>query len=214
MRSRTLAIGAFALAGGVAVAGCGSSNSSTSASTATTSASSATAGGQQGTQTTQGTVENNSPTGDIPDSTVYVAYKPPTGGYEVKVPEGWSRTTSPAAATFTDKLNTIQLESRTAGGTPTASAGQAELKQLASTVPGFKPGKVSIVTRNAGKAVLITYTGGGPKNPVTGKSQQNAFERYLFFNKGKVLVVTLSGPTAADNVDPWRTVTDSVKWTA
>lgn len=210
MRSRTLAIGAFALTLGVA--GCGSSsNSSTSTGTGTTAASSATTPGGQ--QSAPGTVENNSPTGDIPDSTVYVAYKAPAGGYEVKVPEGWSRTITSGAATFTDKLNTIRLETRTGGGSPTVSIGQAELKQLGSTVPGFKPGKVSIVARKAGKAVLITYTGNGPTNAVTGKKQQDAFERYLFFNKGKVLVVTLSGPTSADNVDPWRTVTDSVKWT-
>ena len=32
--------------------------------------------------------------------------------------------------------------------------------------------------------------------------------------KGKDVVLTLSGPKGADNVDPWRIVTDSLRWTA
>jgi hypothetical protein len=80
-------------------------------------------------------------------------------------------------------------------------------------VPGFQPGNVSTVTRKAGKVVLITYSGNGPANPVTGKSQQDAFERYLFFGTGKLVIATLSGPKGADNVDPWKKVTDSVRLT-
>src|SRR5438876_1236706 len=41
------------------------------------------------------------PPGDIPDSTVYVAYRAGPGQYEVKVPEGWARTASPAGVSFT-----------------------------------------------------------------------------------------------------------------
>jgi hypothetical protein len=37
-------------------------------------------------------------------------------------------------------------------------------------------------------------------------------ERYVFFHKGKDVVLTLSGPKGADNVDPWRIVTDSLRW--
>jgi len=41
---------------------------------------------------------------------------------------------------------------------------------------------------------------------------RDAFERYTFVH-GKVRVdLTLSGPTNADNVDPWRTISDSVRW--
>jgi hypothetical protein len=47
---------------------------------------------------------------------------------------------------------------------------------------------------------------------VTGKAKTDAVERYLFVHKGKRVTLTLSGPKGADNVDPWRLVTDSLSW--
>ncbi|HEY0474714.1 MAG TPA: hypothetical protein VGD34_23750 [Kribbella sp.] len=79
-------------------------------------------------------------------------------------------------------------------------------------MPKFAMGKISEVTRPAGKAVLITYQGDSSADPVTGKVVRDAFEQYLFFKGGKVLSVTLTGPTNADNVDPWKIVTESVRW--
>ena len=32
-------------------------------------------------------------------------------------------------------------------------------------------------------------------------------------NNGREAIVTLSGPRGADNVDPWRVITDSLRWT-
>ena len=49
-------------------------------------------------------------------------------------------------------------------------------------------------------------------NPVTGKAGTNAVERYVFVHNGRDLVLTLSGPKGADNVDPWKLVTDSLRW--
>ena len=34
----------------------------------------------------------------------------------------------------------------------------------------------------------------------------------MFFHSGRAVVLTLSGPKGADNVDPWRLVTDSLQW--
>jgi hypothetical protein len=39
-----------------------------------------------------------------------------------------------------------------------------------------------------------------------------AVERYSFWRSGQEVVLTLSGPQGADNVDPWRKITDSVRW--
>jgi hypothetical protein len=48
---------------------------------------------------------------------------------------------------------------------------------------------------------------------VTGKAGRDAVQRYVFFHNGTRVTLTLSGPQAADNVDPWRIVSDSVRWT-
>jgi hypothetical protein len=139
-----------------------------------------------------------SPSGDIPDNQAYVAYQPPGAGYSVKVPEGWARQTSGGAVVFSDKLNSVRLEARSAS--PALTAGGAHRK-------------VSKVTRKAGTAVRITYLANSAPDPVTGKRRLDAVERYVFVRKGRAAVLTLSGPKGADNVDPWRIVTDSVRWT-
>ena len=113
----------------------------------------------------------------------------------MSVPEGWSRTTAGRAVTFTDKLNTIRMESLTAGAPPSvAAARRDDLPKLARTVRGFKPETVTTVRRKAGTAVKVTYLAAGPANAVTGKAQVDAVERYAFFRNGKEVVLTLSGP--------------------
>jgi hypothetical protein len=197
MRTRTvLAAGAAALV--IGVAGCGGSSDS---------------GGGQSTGAVDPNKAEVSPAGDIPDNQAFVAYSPSGGGYSVKVPEGWGRTASGGAVTFTDKLNAIRIETAPAAAALTPStAKQKELPLLAHTVKGFQPGSVEIVTRKAGRALRITYLADAKADPVTGKTGKDAVERYVFFHNGKDLVLTLSGPKGADNVDPWMIVTDSVRW--
>jgi hypothetical protein len=153
------------------------------------------------------------PPGDIPDNQAYVTFTPPGAGFSVKVPEGWSRSTRGGATVFTDKLNAIRIE-RKAAQTP-LSAGAAErveVPKLAKSVNGFQAGSVSTVARQAGSAVRITYLARAKPNAVTGKAGRDAVERYVFFHNGEDVILTLSGPKGADNVDPWKIVTDSVTW--
>jgi len=141
----------------------------------------------------------NSPPGDIPDNQAFVRYM--HADYSVKVPEGWARSARGGAVTFTDKLNSIRLQE-------VPAAAPLTLREARND------GRATVVTRPAGHAVRITYLAAAPANSVTGKAGTDAVERYVFFHKGRELVVTLSGPKGADNVDPWRIVTDSVRWTA
>jgi hypothetical protein len=96
------------------------SSSSSSASSATSAPSSSS------TQSAQGGVNPNGPevneSGDIPDNQAYVAYRPPSGGYSVKVPEGWARSESNGAVIFTDKLNSIRMETVDAPTAPTVAS--------------------------------------------------------------------------------------------
>jgi hypothetical protein len=155
------------------------------------------------------------PPGDIPDDQVFVAYAPPAGGYVVKVPEGWGRSTDGRAVTFTDKLNSIRMESLPASGPVTvATARRTELPRIARSVKGYQAGRVSEVSRRAGRAVRITYLADSAPDPVTGKATRTAVERYEFPHKGREIVLTLSGPKGADNIDPWKIVTDSLRYTS
>ncbi|MFJ7244318.1 hypothetical protein ACIQWA_06660 [Kitasatospora sp. NPDC098652] len=172
-----------------------------------------TGGGSAAVAPTPGPAESN-PAGDIPDNQAYVAYTPDGGGFTVKTPEGWSRSTTGQAVVFYDKLNRIEITAGTAPSAPTAESVAAQVvPALEKQVPKFTMGKVSTVSRAAGTAVLVTYQGDSAPDAVTGKVVRDAFEQYTFYQGGRQVVLTLSGPVGADNADPWRTVTDSFRWT-
>jgi hypothetical protein len=144
---------------------------------------------------------------------VYVTFTPSGGRISLKVPEGWARSTAAGATVFTDKLNRIQIALSKAGSSPTvASVTRTDVPTLRSTVPKFALSKITTVHRSAGQVILLTYEGDSPQDPVTGKVVRDAFERYSYYRSGLRLDLTLSGPTNADNVDPWRLVSDSVRW--
>jgi hypothetical protein len=174
-------------------------------------ATSAPSSGPATTQPPKPVATESNPPGDIPDNQAFVTFRGTT--FTVKVPEGWARSVSGTTTAFTDKLNRIEVMPSTAAAAPTAqSATTTVVPALRSTVPRFAMGKVSEITRPAGKVVLVTYQGDSAQDPVTGKVIRDAFERYLFYQGGKQLVLTLVGPVNADNVDPWKIVSDSVRW--
>ncbi|MFE6031220.1 hypothetical protein [Streptomyces niveus] len=197
-RTLALSLAALALTAG-GVAGCGSGSSSGG-------------GSSNGTTGAPAPVESN-PAGDIPDDQAFVAYTPPAGGFTVKVPEGWARSTRGGSTVFTDKLNRIEIAAVETPEAPSpASVTAKTVPVLRKKVPAFSPGKSSTVTRQAGQAVLLTYRGDSAPDEVNGKTVHDAFERYTFYQQGHEVDLTLSGPVGADNVDPWRIVSDSLRW--
>jgi hypothetical protein len=132
----------------------------------------------------------------------------------VSVPEGWARSSKHGVVTFTDNLNSVGIEVVPLRTAPTvATARRTDLPALASSISQYAAGDVSSVNRQSGHAVLITYQQDSAPDPVTGKVVRDQVERYEFWRSGHEAIITLSGPVGADNVDPWRTVTDSVTWT-
>ncbi|RVU22871.1 hypothetical protein EOT10_20560 [Streptomyces antnestii] len=213
--ARTAAAAGLALVAAVTVAGCsGGGSHAGAASKGSPVSSGSSSGGGGGAQPSPAPTESNPP-GDIPDNQVYVAFRPAGGfsGFTVKVPEGWARTDKGAATVFTDKLNTVRVTTATATAAPTAgSVTSTVVPQLRSQVAKFAQPKVSEVQRHSGRVVRLTYQGDSAKDPVTGKVVRDAFERYAFYRQGHEVDLTLSGPVNADNVDPWRIVSDSFTW--
>jgi hypothetical protein len=208
--SRTSALASIASATAVAavaalgLAACGSSSKAAGSSPGGAAAS---GGGASSAETAA------NPAGDIPDTTVFVPFKTSSGHVEVKVPQGWSRTSDASGVLFTDKLNSVRVQEIPAAAAPTVgSARTDEVPRIQSGAAAFKLGDVTSVQRKGGTAVRIAYNADSAPDAVTGKVTADAFERYEFFWNGTKVVVTLSGPVSADNVDPWKTVSDSVRW--
>ncbi len=206
---RRVAGWAALLATGVAVlAGCGGGTKTTTTSTATVPGSSRATVGTPGTAA----VESN-PGGDIPDSQAFVPYRDSAGLFTVTVPEGWAQTSAAGATVFTDKYNSIRIESRPSASAPTVdSVRTTDLPAVRASVQGFTPGTVTSVNRKAGPAILLTYHADSAPSSVTGKVAAEAVERYAFWRNGREVILTLSAPVGSDNVDPWRKVTDTFTW--
>lgn len=153
------------------------------------------------------------PPGDIPDSQVFVDYTPPGSRFRVKVPEGWSRSSVGTVVTFSDKLNSVSIQLVPASAPPTvATATSTEVPALARLLSKFTVGEVSDSRRKGGPCIRITYQQDSAADQVTGKVVRDAVERYEFYRAGTEAILTLSGPVTADNVDPWRIVSDSAGW--
>ncbi len=196
-----------------ALAGCGSSSSSSSGSASSSSVSASTTAQTKAAAGVNPNAPESLPPGDIPDTIAFVPYAWPRHHLTVTTPEGWSRSSSTGTVVFTDKLNTVRVEDAPARGPlSVASARSREIPTIAAATKGFKLQSVSTVSRPAGPAVRIAYLGYSKPDPVTGKFGVLAFERYEFLHKGREVILILSAPSGSDNVDPWRKVTSSLRF--
>ena len=153
------------------------------------------------------------PPGDIPDNAVYVDHTAPGSRVHVSVPEGWAKSRAGGVTTFTDKYNSVSIEVLPSKRSPTvATARRRDVPQLKTSVSQFSLNSVGQVTTQHGTAVHLVYGLDSKPNPVTGKVVRDTAERFEFWHQGQEAVLTLTGPVNADNVDPWRIVSDSLQW--
>jgi hypothetical protein len=115
--------------------------------------------------------------------------------------------------TFTDKLNTVIVSWQPASAAPTeATAKSIEIPALKATTRAFQLKSVSTAALPAGPTVLIEYQANSDPNPVTGKQYRLDVLRYELYKNGSEVAITLLSPVGADNVDPWRIITESFGW--
>ncbi|MGJ4846643.1 hypothetical protein [Leifsonia sp. Le1] len=153
------------------------------------------------------------PSGDIPDNQAYVPFTPPAGLYTASVPEGWAQSSSGSATTFSDKLNSARFEQKSTPAAPSTATVTAEVvPALRFAHPGFTLTDVTPFARTGGSGVLVRYEADAPANAVTASTHRQAVEDYLFWKNGTQVDVSLTSPKGADNVDPWKKITDSFTW--
>lgn len=155
----------------------------------------------------------SNPPGDIPDTTVFVPYHSAAGGFTIRVPEGWARSTSRGSVSFVNNLNSITIRWIRVASPPTpASARSVDVPELRTAELAFRLKSISGTTLHGQRAVLIVYESNSKPNPVTGKQYRLVVERFELFHRGEEAILSLSSPVGADNVDPWRTVSESFSW--
>jgi len=108
----------------------------------------------------------------------------------------------------------VQLpEAGSPAGTKVTVAGfkHHDLHQLAASTRAFTLQSVTTAHLPAGPAVLVSYQANSDPNPVTGKQYRLDVLRYVLYRGGERTTLTLLSPVGADNVDPWRIVTQSLR---
>lgn len=220
-RSARLGLPAAALVTLVTVGACASTTPSASTPAPPSTASATAATGGSATQPPSSAASSgapqtkeSSPTGDIPDNQAFVAYTPAKAGFTVKVPEGWARTDLAEGASFSDRLNGIVVQSRPATKPATAADVQQQPKPgVETSLSNYRLSSAKDVKIPAGPAVQAMYTASAPPDQVTGKTVQDEVLVYTISGPGKQAVLALVAPKGADNVDPWKIVSDSFRWT-
>jgi hypothetical protein len=152
------------------------------------------------------------PPGDIPDNLAFVRYDNAAGHYSFTHPEGWAQTEAGSNVRFTDKLNSVAVDSQSSAQAPTVSGVRSgEVARLSAQVPAFELRDVTSASLPGGAAVKVVFRRNSDPDPVTGKVYRDEVEEYLVFRAGRLVRMDLSGPVGADNVDAYRTMSRSLE---
>ena len=155
----------------------------------------------------------SNPPGDIPDTTVFVPYVSKAGGFTIKTPEGWARRSTADGVTFSSALNSISVTWSSSPTAPTvASVKSTVVPVLRSSTLAFTLKSVSQVSLPGGAAIEVVYQVNSAPNAVTGKQYRLVIEHFELYKKGRLAALDLSSALGSDNVDPWRTVSESFRW--
>jgi hypothetical protein len=165
----------------------------------------------QASSTEKPAAPEKNPPGDFPDNQVFVEYRSPLG-FKIKVPEGWARRESSDGAIFNDKYNTIALVMSQRADAVTAKVKEQDVAELEKAGKAVRVTAVKSVKLLAGSAVVVSYSSNSEPNPVTEKAVREENERYFFWQKGKLVTLTLSSPYGADNADQWNLMSKSFRW--
>ncbi len=146
--------------------------------------------------------------GDIPDNQVFLVFRDAPAGFSMKYPEGWAQRGTGRRVTFRDKNNIVRIVIRRSG-TPTRASVRADAATLAGATVTTAPQQTVVSGRPAFK---LRYHTTSPPNPVTGKRVELVVDRYYLWDAGRLAIVDLGTPVGVDNVDAYRLMIESLRW--
>jgi hypothetical protein len=203
---------AVLLVGAIALSGCGSSPKANAPPTSTAVTSTTAVSTTTPAVTTPSALQAEATAaaaGDIPDNQTFIVFSNPAGGYSMKYPEGWAQKGSGSQVTIRNNNNIVRVvvEHRSP---PSSAAITHELASLQTAHVQTGPQQLTIGRANAIKVVYRTESAA---NAVTGKRVTLTVDRYYLAHAGKVAIVDLGSPVGVDNVDAYRLIIQSFRWT-
>jgi hypothetical protein len=149
---------------------------------------------------------------DIPDDQAFVTFVSPAG-FTVKVPEGWVRHNGGRETAFSDKYNRIALSvERASGPFDLAYATSTLAPEIEKMGKAVRITEIAEIKMRPGRTVKIAYEANSEPNEITNKRVRQENERFYFVGDGRLVVLNLTTPKGADNVDQWRLIASSFRW--
>lgn len=153
------------------------------------------------------------PSGDIPDSQVFITYTSAAGGYALQVPEGWGRTEEKDEVRFTDKFDAVRIRIlKTNDEFSLQNIKEKQIPTLEKTE--LNVGVTGIVekTLKGGASLIVSYDSDSEPDSVTAKRIRLENKSYYFHRPGVLAIVTVCAPRGSDNVDQWDLISNSFNW--
>jgi hypothetical protein len=112
---------------------------------------------------------------------------------------------------FADKNNVIRAVVAK-GSAPTPASVTAALNAEKARKPSLMVGSASRLQISGAPVIKISYSTISAPNPVTAKRIQLLVDRYVYAHNGKVATLDLATPKGVDNVDAYKRIARSWKW--
>jgi len=149
--------------------------------------------------------------GDIPDNAVFLTYHGTTPAFSIQYVEGWQVTQQPNGVVIRDKDSSETVTVVAPQGDVPAYVASTDLPGLQAQA-GFALVRQDTVTVGGSSYVHLTYNLPALPDPVTGKQVPSSVDRYYVPGPAGLAVVSLSTPNGVDNVDAFRQMIASFRW--
>jgi hypothetical protein len=149
--------------------------------------------------------------GDVPDNAVFLTYRGGGPAFSIQYVEGWQVNQQPDGVVIRDKDSSETVAIVAPQADVAGYVASTDLPALQAQ-SGFKFGKQDTVTIGGKSYVHLVYHLPAPPDPVTGKQVPSTVDRYYVPGPSGLAVVSLSTPDGVDNVDAFRQMIESFKW--
>jgi hypothetical protein len=149
--------------------------------------------------------------GDVPDNAVFLTYRDAGHGFAIQYVEGWQVKAGSDGVVIRDKdsSETVTVVSLPADlGTYITATDIPALQAQ----PGFQLVKRDTVKVGSRSYDHLIVHLPAPPDPVTGKQVPSTVDRYYVAGPAGLAIVSLSTPDGVDNVDAFRQMIESFKW--
>jgi hypothetical protein len=150
--------------------------------------------------------------GDIPDNAVFLPFHGANPVFSIQYVEGWQVTPQSDGVAIRDKDSSETVAIVSTSTDPSTYTSQTLLPALRA-MTGFSFVKQTTQTVGGQRDLHLVYHMPSPADPVTGKQVPSTVDAYVVAGTAQLAIVTLSTPDGVDNVDAFRRMIESFRWT-